>query len=251
MWLEGYSIPQNVEANDYTKEFFAKNENLNKEHTYDPLLVNDPEDNDKMLDHCTNPWLRVDGIEMDHEGILAEAMHLLDTACFTYHRPQSAGWMSLCIHGISTVHTNCADDYGLPDDYEETDSHWTDIAKFCPKTVDFMENHLNYEDYTRVRFMVLLPGGWIGPHTDKDRQGFGATNIAVNNPDGCALVMEDWGTMPFEPGAIMKINTAYNHSVWNRSNTPRIHMIVDGGMGDDFKDKCVESYKRRGGMLNI
>ena len=26
MWLEGYSIPQNVEASDYTKEFFAKNE---------------------------------------------------------------------------------------------------------------------------------------------------------------------------------------------------------------------------------
>ena len=24
MWLEGYSIPQNVEASDYTKEFFAK-----------------------------------------------------------------------------------------------------------------------------------------------------------------------------------------------------------------------------------
>ena len=114
-----------------------------------------------------------------------------------------------------------------------------------------MENHLRYEDYTRVRFMILLPGGWIGPHSDKDRQGFGATNIAVNNPDGCALVMENWGTMPFEPGAIMKINTHYNHAVWNRSNTPRIHMIVDGGMGDYFKDRCVESYKRRGGMLDI
>ena len=25
MWLEGYSIPQNVEANDYTQEFFEKN----------------------------------------------------------------------------------------------------------------------------------------------------------------------------------------------------------------------------------
>ena len=62
MWLEGYSIPQNVEANDYTQEFFEKNESLSKEHTYDPLLVNDPEDNDLMLDHCTNPWLRVDDI---------------------------------------------------------------------------------------------------------------------------------------------------------------------------------------------
>ena len=48
--------------------------------------------------------------------------------------------------------------------------------------------------------------------------------------------MENWGTMPFEPGAIMKINTAYNHSVWNRSDTPRIHMIVDGGM------ECVPSW---------
>ena len=128
---------------------------------------------------------------------------------------------------------------------------YSELIKFWDYKFPNEIYHLKYEDYTRVRFMVLLPGGWIGPHTDKDRQGFGATNIAVNNPDGCALVMEDWGTMPFEPGAIMKINTRYNHSVWNRSDTPRVHMIVDGGMGDYFKDRCVESYKRRGGMLDI
>lgn len=250
MWLDGYEVPQKLQATDAVRKFYAEHEHKNKEHHFDPLLVKDPEDNDMMLDHSTNPWLRVDGIEMDHEGILAEAMHLLDTACFTYHRPESAGWMSLCIHGISSVHTNCADDYGLPDDFEETDSRWTDIARFCPKTVDFMENHLRYEDYTRVRFMVLLPGGYIAPHSDKDNQGFGATNIAINNPEGCAMVMEDWGTFPFEPGGIFKINTHYNHAVWNRSDTPRIHMIVDGGMGDYFKDRCVESYKRRAGWID-
>ena len=122
-------------------------------------------------------------------------------------------------------------------------SGWTDIAKFCPKTVEWMEQTVKYEKYTRVRFMAVLPGGWLGPHKDRERiKGVGATNIAINNPEGCALVMEDFGKLPFTPGKAFKINTGYRHAVWNRSEEPRIHMIFDGDQGEYFVQRVKDGY---------
>ena len=78
--------------------------------------------------------------------------------------------------------------------------------------------------------------------------GLGATNVAINNPNGCALVMEEYGTMPFKDGTVFKINTGYKHAVWNRSDEPRIHMIFDGGPGVAFKKKVNENYAK---MFNV
>jgi hypothetical protein len=105
-----------------------------------------------------------------------------------------------------------------------------------------MQDEMLYERFSRVRFMAVLPGGWLGPHKDKERMGFGATNVAINNPEGCALVHKDWGTMPFTPGSVFKINTGYEHAVWNRSEEPRIHMIFDGDVTDEFKRKVNKGY---------
>ena len=108
-----------------------------------------------------------------------------------------------------------------------------------------MKDEMLYDKFTRVRFMCVLPGGWIMPHRDTDRlAGLGATNVAINNPDGCALVMEEYGTMPFTPGSVFKINTGHVHSVWNRSDEPRIHMIFDGGSSDKFNTKVIENYAK-------
>ena len=108
-----------------------------------------------------------------------------------------------------------------------------------------MKDEMLYDKFTRVRFMCVLPGGWIMPHRDTDRlAGLGATNVAINNPDGCALVMEEYGTMPFTPGSVFKINTGHVHSVWNRSDEPRIHMIFDGNASDKFNTKVIENYAK-------
>jgi hypothetical protein len=201
---------------------------------------------DYIMDNTCVPWVSIPDIPVPWKDIHKEAIHLLETECFTTHRaPGSGGWLSLCMHGMSSVHTNCPEDYDLPDSAEEELSDWTDIAKFCPITKEWMQDEMLYNQFTRVRFMCVLPGGWIMPHRDTDKlEGLGATNVAINNPDGCSLVMEEYGTMPFTPGSVFKINTGHVHSVWNRSEEPRIHMIFDGLQSKEFKTKVNENYAK-------
>ena len=252
MWFEGHPVTYPNQIDERTRKFIEENEFKTKSFAGldDPNLYN-PEEPDELLDNTKWPWIPVP-IDVPWEDIYEEAHHLLHTACFTAHRPESAGWLSLAIHGMSSVHTNVPEDYNLPDHWEETESHWTDIARYCPKTVEWMKETVRYDKYTRVRYMAVLPGGWLAPHRDRDRiTGVGATNIAINNPEGCKLVMKDWGEMPFKPGTAFKINTGYEHAVWNRSNEPRIHMIFDGGMGEYFKGKALEGYKEHAKMLDV
>ena len=248
MWYEGH-LQTWEEVSEETVEFFAKNEHQkpNYQGVDDPILTADDDIND-IMDNTKMPWIQVD-INVPWQDIYKEANHLLYTSCYTLHRPNSSGWLSLCIHGMSSVHTNVPEDYGLPDEAEYDMSDYTDIAKFCPRTVEWMKDEMLYERFSRVRFMAVLPGGWLGPHNDRPRiTGVGATNVAINNPDGCALVHEGWGTMPYTPGSVFKINTGYRHAVWNRSEEPRIHMIFDGDPTDEFKTKVNEGYAR---MLTV
>ena len=250
MWYEGRHMEQ-LSVSDETRHFFEENENKNKSLIgVDDLRLLTPneEDLDVIMDDTHLPWIPVP-IDVPHNDIFEEANHLLYTSCYTMHRPNSSGWMSLCIHGMSSVHTNVPEDYGLPDEAEYELSDWTDIAKLAPKTKQWLMDEVRYSPFSRVRFMAVLPGGWLGPHRDTDNiRGVGATNVAINNPDGCALVMEDWGTMPFTPGSMFKINTGYKHAVWNRSDEPRIHMILDGDPSDYFKTKVNTGYAQ---MFNL
>lgn len=232
------------EPEDKVLEFFADNEHLTPEH----LAYADPEeflttdDSADIIDGTILPWIPVD-IEVPHEDILNEALPLLYTSCFTQHRPDARGWMSLSIHGLSSVMTGTPEDYGFTQSEMEL-SDWTDIAKYCPRTVDWMRETMRYRRYSRVRFMALLPGGWIGNHRDREKtHGVGATNVAINNPDGCRLVMKGVGKLPYKPGTVFKLNTGYEHAVWNQSDEPRIHMIFDGDHGNYFNNKVLEGYR--------
>lgn len=244
MWVDSSPVYYPTEVSDTTRKFFEENEfKKQKLSGLDKGLLYDEHDPNKAIDNTLLPWIPVP-IEVPHEDILQEAMHLLNTGCYTAHRPDSSGWLSLCVHGMSSVHTNVPEDYGLLEEWEEEQSNWTDIARYCPKTVEWMREIVRYKKYTRVRYMAVLPDGWIMPHVDTDKiPGVGATNVAINNPEGCKLVMKDWGEMPFEPGKMFKINTGYEHAVWNRSDEPRIHMIFDGDEGNYFRRKVLEGYK--------
>jgi len=213
------------------------------------FLEESKDDVDYIMDNTRFPYISIPEINVPHKDLFEEANHLLYTACFTAHRPCSSGWLSLSIHGLSSVHTNCAEDYNLPDDYENTHSDWTDIAKFCPKTVQWMQDEMLYKRFGRVRFMALLPDGWLGIHNDRPNPiGVGATNVALNNPDGCEFVFEGMGIVPFEAGSVMKLNTGYKHSVWNKSEEPRIHMIFDGDTSNEFKKQVNRGYAK---MLSV
>lgn len=239
----GYYFPH---IDEETELFFDLNQDLKTDlSTLDNPKIDYTLSQNQVLDNTHLPWMQLP-VDVPWEKIYKEALHLLETECFTQHRSyDGGGWMSLCIHGMSSTHTNVPEDYGLPDEAEYDLSDWTDIAKFCPVTVEWMKNSMPYDCFSRVRFMALLPGGWIAPHRDTERlAGFGATNVAINNPDGCKMVMEDIGEMPFTPGTVFKINTGHVHSVWNRSSEPRIHMIFDGDQSDDMKKMINENYAR-------
>lgn len=255
MWYEGHPLEW-TDVSDDTRDFFDINENIEPDFTgvddVEALIKEvEQEDNiDAIMDKTRMPWIPID-ITVPHKEIFEEANHLLYTSCFTAHRPNSSGWLSLAIHGISSVHTNCAEDYGLPEDAEQTMSDWTDVAKFCPRTVEWMRDEMLYDKFTRVRFMAVLPGGWLAPHQDRQSNvGVGATNVAINTPDGCAMAMAGWGTVPQPAGSMVKLNTGYEHAVWNRSDEPRIHMIFDGGPSDAFKMRVNECYKKMVGYSN-
>jgi hypothetical protein len=247
MWFEGKPLKWEEPSEELVK-FFEENEHIIPDlaGVDDPGLIN--EEAQDIMDDTYLPYIPVE-LNVPYKDIFEEANHLLYTACFTAHRPCSSGWLSLAVHGISSVHTNCAEDYGLPDDAEYTMSDWTDIAKFCPHTVEWMKDEVAYEKFTRVRFMAVLPGGWLAPHADRPRiKGVGATNVAINNPEGCAMVMKGWGVTPLEAGSAVKLNTGYEHAVWNRSDEPRIHMIFDGDPSDSFREKVKQGYAK---MLNV
>lgn len=243
------------EIDDKSKEWFYTNERKNSQCSPSSadevqLELDEPDNYDYILDNTRVPWVPLPEINVPWREIYAEAIHLLETECFSLHRANSGGgWLSLCMHGMSSVHTNVPEDYDLPDSAERDLSDWTDIAKFCPITKEWMQDEMLYEQFSRVRFMAVLPGGWIRPHRDTDRvAGLGATNVAINNPTGCNLVMEEYGVLPYTDGLVVKINTGHNHAVWNRSDEPRIHMIFDGGPNDIFKNKVNENYAK---MFNV
>ena len=238
------------EIDEESKQWFFDNQHADRNPASADKEQIIPEDECDIMDNTQVPWVSLPEINIPWKEIHAEAIHLLETECFSLHRANSGGgWLSLCMHGMSSVHTNVPEDYGMPDEAESELADWTDISKFCPITKEWMQDEMLYDKFTRVRFMALLPDGWIRPHQDRPSTvSLGATNVAINNPDGCKLVLEDFGEMPFVPGRAMKINTGYHHAVWNRSDEPRIHLIFDGDTSSEFKEILNNNYAK---MFNI
>ena len=180
--------------------------------------------------------------DIPREAMLAEAKSLREF--FVYHRVggQHRGWRSLCLHGISSVHTENHDRYGFGD-RESAPYQYTDISKFCPISTAFFQDVFGYDVYDRVRFMLLEPGGYILPHADVSWKQLGPVNIALNNPDGCVFAMEDWGMVPFYDGTANMLAVGYQHAVYNNSDQDRYHIIVHGTRGNRWQDYTLDSYR--------
>jgi hypothetical protein len=180
-----------------------------------------------VIHHPDIPYLPLKlPFAVPHAEMLAEAKKL--EHCYVQHREGEihAGWKSLCIHGISSVHIKHAEAYGY--DPETAPYRWTDIANLCPVTTSFFKDLFRYRVYHRVRFMMLEPGGYVGPHTDMAKRKLSSINLALNNPEGCQFVLEGQGVIPFEPGSANMLGLYRRHSVWNDSIEPRFHIIIHG-----------------------
>jgi len=179
--------------------------------------------------------------DIPYQAMLEEAKALKDF--YVYHRTsgQHRGWRSLCLHGISSVHTENHDRYGFAD-RDSAGYGYTDISRFCPVTTGFFQDVFGYDSYDRVRFMLLEPGGYILPHEDVPWKTLGPVNIALNNPDGCIFAMQDWGIVPFSDGTANMLSVGYRHAVHNNTDTDRYHIIVHGTRGRQWDEHIRNSY---------
>lgn len=187
------------------------------------------------------PSLRLD-MEVPHEEMAKEAFALLDE--FVKHRgSEHPGWHSLAIHGYDKYTTDdwTSKAYSFT---EKPKYDWTEIADVCPVTKSWLQNNWKYKWYDRVRFMLLVPGGYIKPHADYEVRKLAAYNVAINNPDGVEFVMEDAGMIPWQPGDARAIDIGRRHSVRHTGTEPRIHMIIHGAPGFEHAELVCRSYDK-------
>lgn len=226
--------------NTQTELFFNKNEKT-AEYNWPKLPEGPIQAQAHWLVHESRiPFLEV-RIDAPFKEMYDEANAIKDM--FVEHRSDGQGWLSLCLHGISAQKTMNADMYGLPNDTPMT---WTEIAEACPVSTNYFKNDFPFDEYHRLRFMLLKAGGYIPPHIDGKGFQLFATNLSLNQPEGCAMVQEDVGVVPFKNfGSVMVFNNSYVHAVANRHATEdRIHMIVHGIPGQRWAEVLVNSYKK-------
>lgn len=183
--------------------------------------------------------------------MLSEALALKDL--FVLHRttpnenPEYAnfGWRSICLHGEAwdrTGHWEAYED-NKGKIQEDIVYKWcNEIIERCPETTRYFRDIFPNHRYQRLRYMWLEPGGYIQPHQDREENFLGPINVALNNPEGCVFKMQDKGYVPFkDSGNACLVDIGNKHAVWNRSSTPRIHIISHGGSRDPFNKIVIDS----------
>lgn len=179
-----------------------------------------------LRDDTTVPYVRLD-IDIPWKEIYQEALAVKDQ-CIIHRETDGGGtWKSICLHGIDSEYTN---DWMYYEGKfkEEPEYKWTNIADQCPVTTNFFKKDFVYKSYDRLRFMWVEPGGYILPHQDNIMRAFSPINVAIYNPKGCEFRYKNYGKIPFVNGSAFCIDVGQKHSVWNRSDEARLHIISHG-----------------------
>jgi hypothetical protein len=187
------------------------------------------------------PWLELP-MPIHAERAYLEARRLRSR--YIEHR-SIPGWRSICLRGISAVHTEHSASYGYL--HERHAPHrWTDAAEACPYLVSLIKDAWFSELY-RVRLMLLEPGSVIPKHKDSSVHCLSSINIALNNPPGCEFLVDGFGPIPFEQGKAVMVDVANVHRVQNRSDEDRYHLIVQGILdvsSVNIQELLIDSYLR-------
>ena len=164
------------------------------------------------------------------------------------HGYKHSGWSSLCLHGISSTHTNHYTSYGFKSN-DETPYRWTKLSTMCDETTKWLKEVYPCDTYYRVRFMLLEPGGFIAPHNDMNDHVLSPVNIALNHPKGCVMKMAHHGTVPFKEGEAYLLDVGNTHAYYNKSNKDRYHIIIHGNYksNNKWKELVENSYEKNGG----
>ena len=199
------------------------------------------------------PYLPLELPDCPYEQMYQEAISLLDM--FVMHRTymeddfeqSHRGWSSLCIHGEAWDKTQNWD-YNPGNEgktFDQIKFDWCpEVTERCPETYRYFRDVFPETPWQRTRFMLLEPGGYIQPHQDRTENYLNPMNIALNNPKGCEFRMKGHGTVPFTDHSACLVDIGNIHSVWNNSNTPRIHIISHGIGKPVMDDIVVNSLKK-------
>jgi hypothetical protein len=184
------------------------------------------------------PYLQLD-IAVPAASILAEweqvkSQAVLHRADDTYGSITNQGWKSLVIYGASPTATATG----------TGQLSWTSIADACPLTTQWINDTFTINSFTgRIRFMLLEPGGYIVLHKDRDISGLFEINVAIDQPDDCIFRFKNYGTVPFVTGTAFIMDISNEHFVVNRSDKPRLHMILHTTIGEQIiKDSYANRY---------
>jgi hypothetical protein len=191
---------------------------------------------DEIRDNLNIPWLRLI-IDVPYTEIYREFINL-DIPPVEHRSDdvvagaKNKGWKSLTLHGIDSHITE-----------EGNGKHsWTEVAKQCPITVDWIKHNFIIDENTgRIRFMLIEPGGYILPHHDRNTKGLREINVAIKQPKNCIFKFIERGIVPFKDGSVFLLDTSNTHMVYNDSDQPRLHMILH----TNVNDKVIEtSYEK-------
>jgi hypothetical protein len=209
-----------------------------------------------ILNKSNFGWIELD-LDVDLAGWQLEAM--MSAPWLVPHREDdNIGWTSACIHGIDVESTGPWTSYGYTDE-TTVPYRWTELSHRSPIIKRFWQEQFPSDSYRRIRFMALDNNSAITPHSDMpgrlpgednfDALAFGIPiNIAVIHPENCHMVLEGYGTVPFQEGKAFIVNIRNYHTVVNFSDKKRIHVIGHsygyGNKLNEFAELVVRSYKK-------
>ena len=190
-------------------------------------------------------WIELD-LDIDITAWKKEAAIAYDYMVYHREGENHKGWRSCAIHGVDTKITAHVEDANFK---------WTELSKLTPTITEFWKLFPS-ENFGRIRFMDLEPGGWVGEHNDSPN-GLDNTqinimdhivpiNIAINHPSNCVMNIGG-GQVPWADGKAFLVNITKNHSVQNHSDQNRLHLIahcIVGNMKEEFANLVVRSYNK-------
>jgi hypothetical protein len=221
---------------DITKFFEVERSNIfNKDALHPPAKFISWETDDAVLLAYFN-WIRGESkcaslrllVDSSMVEVIKELEHKASYLAVPHRSGDSEGWRTITLYGYSSLMSDFSGYYkeiGIVD--SDSIEGWTDVCQLFPHTVKWVKENIPFDSYSRVRVMLLEPGGTINPHRDWRGQMLGGgINVAITNPEGVEFGIENGGLIPWVPGDVRMIDVARHHSVWNRSNIPRIHLII-------------------------
>jgi len=185
------------------------------------------------------PWLMLP-IEVPWKKILNEIENL-DSDDWILYRPYSSngGWSTAVLHGLEKRPYNW-EYYAKTEGWtnkNDAPNTFTQTSKKCKFLMQYIEEKLKIKKQERTRIMNLAPGGKINLHHDRldqnapltrDIMKLNTLHLSITNPKDSIFCIPHWGNVPASNGSVFLFNNKWEHTLENKSNQNRYHIIFNG-----------------------